>query len=83
MDSEKIPALCIIADVIASRHTDKKNELRKMTEVINNQFPDSILTEFTVRNGDEVFGILSKYSEGYRVLKNMLILSEEQHVHCM
>lgn len=80
MDSEKIPALCIIADVIASRHTDKKNELRKMTEVINNQFPDSILTEFTVRNGDEVFGILSKYSEGYRVLKNMLTLSEELHV---
>ncbi len=80
MDSEKIPALCIIADVIASRNKDKKNELRKMTEVINNRFLDSILTEFTVRNGDEVFGILSKYSEGYRVLKNMLTLSEELSV---
>jgi hypothetical protein len=80
MASDQIPALCIIADVIASRRTDKKPELRSIVEIMNNRFRDSIITDFTLRNGDEVFGLLNKFSNGYHVLKGMLALSEELSV---
>lgn len=80
MTAAQVPALCIMADVIASRKTDKKKELRHITSTINQLFRASMLTDFTVRSGDELFGVLRKFSDGYLVLKELLMLSDELKV---
>lgn len=75
---DALSALCIIADVKSSRAVDKKNELREITEIINSKVESRLITPFSVRNGDELFGILNTYSDGYHVLKELFMLSEEK-----
>jgi hypothetical protein len=79
-NDDRILGICIIADVIASRKIDKKDELKKIADILNNKFYEKRLTDFTVRSGDEIFGIIRKYSDSYRVLKEMLRLSDELNV---
>lgn len=72
--------MCIISDVMSSREVDKKNELRSIVDAINVKYKKVCLTPFVVRNGDEIFGILSDISSGYKVIKDLLMLSEELKV---
>ncbi|TFE25174.1 SatD family protein [Cohnella luojiensis] len=80
LEDDRILGICIIADVIASRKADKKEELKKMVSMLNETFKEGLLTDFTVRSGDEIFGILRKFSDSYRALKEMLRLSDELNV---
>jgi hypothetical protein len=79
-EDDRIQGICMIADVMSSRKTDKKEELKKIVSVLNHMFKDRLLTEFTIRSGDEIFGILKKFPDSYLALKKMLRLSDELNV---
>lgn len=77
---DHIKCLCIIADVIASRKTDKKSELKHIAMELNNRFQGRMVTDFTVRAGDELFVILRTWRDGYDAIKQLLLLSEAMAV---
>lgn len=76
----KIPGFCIMADVMDSRSSEKKQELRQLVDAVNKRYSPACLTEFAVRNGDELFGILRRFSDGYGVLKLLFQESERLHI---
>lgn len=76
MTKDKLPSLCIIADVMGSRSDDKKQELRQIVDMINDHYGTKCLTRFVIRNGDELFGILRYLSDGYGVIKLLFEQSE-------
>ena len=77
---EQLQAVCILADVIASRSIDKKQELRGIVDNLNTIFGEVSLSRFVVRNGDEIFGILQSFADGYNALKQLYYESEASSV---
>ncbi|WP_052476230.1 SatD family protein [Cohnella kolymensis] len=80
MVATEVPAFCLIADVMSSRKDGKKNELRYITKELNDKHHTALLTPFSVRSGDELFGIIRDFSKAYYVLKDLLLLSNESDV---
>lgn len=77
---DEIPCICLMGDVIASRKEEKHKQLKKMVSILNKQLEEALLTDFTIRSGDEIFGNISNFPDGYRALKEMLRLSNELDV---
>lgn len=80
LEEDRILGMCIMADVIASRKMDKKDELKHIVNALNESFHEGLITNFTIRSGDEIFGVLRTFSDSYKVLKLMQQLSDEWSV---
>jgi hypothetical protein len=81
LTSEQLKCACIIGDVISSKKIGSKaEELDEISEKINKELNNHILTPFTQRIGDEIFGIVNTYSKAYYVLKQLYLLSKEYSV---
>jgi len=70
-----INAVCITADIIASRESGKDKELPQVVHFLNEKYDGKCITMFTKRMGDEIFGILADFSDAYWVLKDLFTLS--------
>lgn len=80
VNNEQIQAVCIIADVIDSRKNEKEKELQEVVEWLNKEYKHGCITPFTKRMGDEIFGVLSNYSDAYYVLKELFYLSQQKNL---
>ncbi len=63
-----MPCICIACDVKHSRQLDKKQlqtALLKCTDSMNEEWKEELIVPFDVRNGDELIGVLNRYSSGY------------------
>lgn len=76
--NKQINAITIIADVIDSRKNRKEIELQEVAHLLNQTYQQDCITPFTIRSGDELFAVLSNYSDAYLVLKDLLILSNQK-----
>lgn len=68
-------AFCIKADVIGSRESRQAQLLPEIARELNARFAGELLTPFTVRAGDELFGILSNPEAGFQAYKTLYALS--------
>lgn len=75
-----VNAVCITADIIGSRRIGKETELEAVAEQLNYMYKDRCITPFSRRMGDEMFGVLKRYSDGYRVLKDLLMISNGKDI---
>ena len=81
MDNELIEkCVCISADVIDSRIKSKHKELQDITNELNLKYENVLITKFTVRAGDEIFGIVNGFDNGYSVFKTLFKLSNKNKV---
>ncbi|PLR85686.1 MULTISPECIES: SatD family protein [Bacillus] len=72
--------VCISADVIDSRVKSKHKELVDIANELNLKYENEIITKFTVRAGDEIFGVVHDFDKGYRVFKDLFKLSKTHQV---
>lgn len=77
---DKIPAVCIKGDIIGSRVNRKERELKGIVDHLNHEFNGHLITEFTIRAGDEFFGIVNRFRSGYEVFKEIYYLSQKFRV---
>jgi hypothetical protein len=77
---ENIEAVCIKGDIIGSRKIGKEIQLKSIAKELNNIFEGNILTDFTVRFGDELFGVVNDFEVGYKVFRELFFLSREYKV---
>lgn len=77
---EKIDAFCLIADVAQSRINPKAKELDTMITSLNREFHKDLLTNFTVRAGDEIFGLATDFRKGYAMFKELYYLARTNKV---
>jgi hypothetical protein len=68
--------VCLSADVIDSRFKSKHKELQDITNELNFKYENVLITKFTVRAGDEIFGIVNGFDNGYSVFKELFKLSK-------
>lgn len=73
---EFIKGVCITADVMNSRKNGKDSKLEEIVTHLNTKFKDNLVTEFSLRAGDEIFGILKDFKIGYRAFKELYHLSK-------
>ncbi|WP_373893628.1 SatD family protein [Virgibacillus natechei] len=73
-------AVCVSADVIGSRENGKEKELEGIVHLLNEKYGELCITRFTKRMGDEIFGVLANYPDAYRLLKDLIHLSNEKSV---
>ncbi|WP_067841733.1 hypothetical protein [Amphibacillus sediminis] len=69
--------VCLTADVINSRAKDKLTELAQIVAALNRTNRQAIVTPFTVRAGDELFGIVKSFTVGYRAFKELHRLASQ------
>lgn len=72
--------VCLTADVIDSRIKNKYKELQDITNELNLKFKNILITKFTVRAGDEIFGLVNGFDKGYSVFKELYKLSKKYEV---
>lgn len=77
---ETIKAVCIKADIIGSRKNGKEIQLKSIVQELNTTFEKNLLTNFTVRFGDELFGIANDFEAGYKVFRELFLLSRKYKV---
>src|SRR3954470_20173333 len=77
---ENIEAVCIKGDIIGSRKIGKEIQLKSIVQELNSIFEGNILTDFTVRFGDELFGVVNDFEVGYKVFRELFFLSREYKV---
>ncbi|WP_226670755.1 SatD family protein [Metabacillus litoralis] len=77
---DRLRATCITADVINSRKNKKEEQLELIAKELNEKFSNSLLTEFTVRAGDELFGVVNNFNDGYWAFKELFYLSKKFQV---
>lgn len=75
-----IPAVCIRGDIISSRVNRKEKELRTIADRLNREFQGHLIIDFTVRSGDELFGIVADFRSGYEAFKELYYLSKKYTV---
>ncbi|WP_261134041.1 SatD family protein [Bacillus sp. Marseille-Q3570] len=66
--------VCIACDVKHSRQLDKEQlqkALLKCAEHLNEEWNQELLVPFDVRNGDELLGVLNRYSAGYLAIEEI------------
>lgn len=68
-------AFCIKADVIGSRASHQAQLLPEIARELNARFASDLLTPFTVRAGDELFGVLMNPEAGFQAYKALYALS--------
>ncbi len=68
-------AFCVKADVIGSRGSHQAQLLPEIARELNARFAGALLTPFTVRAGDELFGILTNPEAGFQAYKALYALS--------
>ncbi len=71
--------LAIVADIKQSgivRNDRLKLAIDEVTKQLNAKFKACIITEFTLKNGDEIVGVMSSFAEGYSAYKQMYELLE-------
>ncbi|NMC15725.1 MAG: hypothetical protein GYA40_03675 [Chloroflexi bacterium] len=68
-------AFCIKADVIGSRGSHQAQLLPEIAQELNARFAGDLLTPFTVRAGDELFGILTNPEAGFQAYKALYALA--------
>jgi O6-methylguanine-DNA--protein-cysteine methyltransferase len=64
--------ICVAADVKNSRQLDNRHliiALQQCKTNLNTTFSEDLLIPFDVRNGDEIVGVLSRFTHGYRAGK--------------
>lgn len=79
-NTNQIPAICIIADVIESRKNKKEKELENVVQLLNNKYKENSMIPFSKRMGDEIFGVLANYSDAYNVLNDLFHLSQQRTI---
>lgn len=79
-ENNQIPAICIIADVIESRKNKKEEGLEKVVEVLNEKYQKRCMTPFSIRMGDEIFGVLAHFTDAYDALKDLFQLSQQKKI---
>lgn len=77
---EFIKSVCITADVMNSRKNGKESKLEDIVTHLNNKFKNNLITKFSVRAGDEIFGILEDFKVGYQAFKELYNLSKTHKV---
>lgn len=77
---EKIKAVCIKGDIIGSRKNGKEKQLKTIIKELNSKFESNLLTDFTLRFGDEIFGIIDDFRVGYEVFKELFYLSRKYNL---
>ncbi|MCZ2145118.1 MAG: SatD family protein [Anaerolineales bacterium] len=68
-------AFCINADLIGSRSSHQAQFLPDVARELNTRFAGELQTPFTVRAGDELFGVLINPEAGFRAYKTLYALS--------
>ncbi|HPS32644.1 MAG TPA: hypothetical protein PKW57_04010 [Anaerolineaceae bacterium] len=68
-------AFCIKADIIGSRGSRQAQLLPDVARELNARFASGLLTPFTVRAGDELFGVLINLETGFQAYKALYSLS--------
>ncbi|MGI8314903.1 SatD family protein [Halobacillus mangrovi] len=72
--------VCITADVIGSRKSNKGIELAMIVSELNKKLKEDIVTKFTIRAGDEIFGVVNEFHKGFDAYKELFSLSKELNV---
>lgn len=72
--------VCITADVIGSRTNNKENQLAKIVLNLNSKFKKFLVTKFNIRAGDEIFGVVNGFRDGFAAYKELYNLSKEYEV---
>jgi hypothetical protein len=75
------PAICFAADVKQSKHIEKNyliSVLKECQQTINKQFEQDLLVPFSIRNGDELIGVLKNFSKAYQLINHIL---EQSQLH--
>lgn len=70
-------AVCVTADVMNSRINGKDSEIESVVRYLNEKYLQNCLTPFTKRAGDELFGVVRKFSGVYLLIKDLCQLSNE------
>jgi SatD family (SatD) len=75
------PAICFAADVKKSRQMEKGRLLSILNEyqqTINRRFHQDLLVPFTIRNGDELIGVIGNFASAYPLIDYIL---QQSHLH--
>jgi hypothetical protein len=75
------PAICFAADVKKSRQMEKGRLLSILNEyqqTINQRFHQDLLVPFTIRNGDELIGVIGNFASAYPLVDYIL---QQSHLH--
>jgi hypothetical protein len=75
------PAICFAADVKKSRQMEKGRLLSILNEyqqTINQRFHQDLLVPFTIRNGDELIGVIGNFASAYPLIDYIL---QQSHLH--
>jgi hypothetical protein len=71
--------LAIVADIKQSgivRNDRLKLAIEEVSKLLNAKFDQYIINKFTLKNGDEIVGIMSSFAEGYAAYKQLYELLE-------
>ena len=79
-NNNQTPAICIIADVIESRKNKKEKGLETVVQVLNEKYQKRCMTPFSIRMGDEIFGVLTHFTDAYDALKDLFQLSQQERI---
>lgn len=74
---------CLAADTVQSRRMrldEVENVLIKYRDNLNLRFKHSLAVNFDVRKGDELIGVFSRFSEGYRAARHLIDMMKEDNV---
>jgi len=74
--------LCValVADIKQSgivRNDRLKYAIEEVSKQLNAAFKEHIITEFSLKNGDEIVGVMSSFVEGYSAYKRLYELLDE------
>ncbi|HET7580196.1 MAG TPA: hypothetical protein VFK33_13040 [Bacillales bacterium] len=76
--------ICIAGDVKDSRRQDPVwliASLKECQTLLNETFADDLLIPFDIRNGDEVVGVLKRFSVGYFAARRLMEVLQEKEIH--
>lgn len=76
-----IPAICVAADVKKSKQMEKTrllNILSECEQAINKRFHHDLLVPFTIRNGDELIGVIANFASAYPLIDYIV---QQSHLH--
>lgn len=66
---------CIAMDVVGSEEFKDKEEVRvklkKIANALNKRYKSVLVVPFQVRKGDEIVGVVSSFSKGYKVYRDV------------
>lgn len=74
-----MPAICFAADVKQSKLMAKEcliHVLEECQQSINEEFKKDLLVPFSIRNGDELVGVIKNFSKAYSVIDYILKQSQ-------